>query len=138
MLTRRLLQLASVVVLGSAIVLASAWAFPPGHLAIHVGRPEYSRIVGESELYVAVDLQLKNVGPEPVRIDREHFLAVDNRGHAYRADPSTHFLLNHFDVTYILPAREIRGVTIFKIARGRTLAELIYVTNTGQIVHFRL
>jgi hypothetical protein len=138
LLTRRFLQCATVAVLGSAIVLVSTWAFPPGHLAIHLGRPEYSRAVGEADVYVAIDLRVRNVGPDPVTIDREHFLLVDSRGRAYRSDPSTHFLRNHFDVTSIPPAAEIAGTTVFRIAAGRVVAELIFVTTTGQIVHFRL
>jgi hypothetical protein len=137
-MTRRVLQCATVVVLASATILVTMWAFPAGHLAVHLGRPEYSRAVGEADIYVAIDLRVRNVGPDPITIDREHFLLVDNRGHTYLSDPSTHFLSNHFDVTVILPAREIEGTTVFRIAPGRTVAELIFVTATGQIVHFRL
>lgn len=135
---RRLLQLATALILGSTVVLVTQWAYPAGHLAIHLGRPEYSRVVGESEIYVTIDLRLTNVGVEPVRVDREHFLLVDDRQQTYRSDPSTHFLRNHFDVTEIPPLHEIQGATVFRIAPGRRAAELIFVTTTGQIAHLRL
>jgi uncharacterized protein DUF4352 len=135
---KRLLQLATALILGSTVVLVTQWAYPAGHLAIHLGRPEYSRVVGEADIYVTIDLRLTNVGVEPVTVDREHFLLVDDRQHSYQSDPSTHFLRNHFDVTTILPLHEIQGATVFRIAPGRTAAELIFVTTTGQIAHFRL
>jgi len=135
---KRLLQLATALVLVSAVVLVTQWAYPAGHLAVHLGRPEYSRVVGEAEIYVTIDLRLVNVGIEPVTVDREHFLLVDSQGHTYRSDPSTHFLRNHFDVTVIPPLRDIQGATVFRIAPGRRAAELIFVTTTGQIAHFRL
>jgi hypothetical protein len=72
-----------------------------------------------------------------VTVDREHFLLVDNARHVYRSDPSTHFLRNHFDVTTIPPLNDISGTTVFRILPGRTAAALIFVTQTGQIVHFR-
>jgi hypothetical protein len=136
--TRRLLQLATALVLASTVVLVTQWAYPAGHLAIRLGRPEYSRVVGESDVYVTIDLRLQNVGIDPVTIDREHFMLVDNQGHTYQSDPSTHFLRNHFDVTTIAPLHEIRGTTVFRIAEGRTAGEMIFVATTGQIVHFRL
>lgn len=137
-LTRRVLQLATALVLGSSVVLITQWTHPAGHLAIHLGRVEYSRMVGDSDVFATIDLSLRNVGAEPVTVDREHFLLVDDRRHTYMSDPSTHFLRNHFDVTTILPATEIQGATVFRIAPGRTATELIFITTTGQIVHFRL
>lgn len=138
LVARRLVQLATALLLGSTVVLVTQWAYPAGRLAIDLGRPEYSRVVGESDVYVTIDLGLQNVGVDPVTIDREHFLLIDDRGQTYQSDPSTHFLRNHFDVTTILPAHDIRGATVFRIAPGRAAAELIFVTPTGQIVHFRL
>lgn len=137
-LTKRLFQAATALILGSVVILVTQWAYPAGHLAIHLGRPQYSRNVGESDVYVTIDLRLNNVGVEPVRVDREHFLLVDDRRQVYRSDPSTHFLRNHFDVTTIPAAGEITGATVFKILQGRRAAELIFVTTTGQIVHLRL
>ena len=135
---RRLMQLAVALLLGSTVILVTQWAYPAGHLSIRLGHPEYSRVVGEAEIYVTIDIRLQNVGVDPVRIDREHFLLIDDRGHTYRSDPSTHFLRQHFDVTMIAPLRAIEGATVFKIAQGRRAAQMIFITNTGQIVRFRL
>jgi uncharacterized protein DUF4352 len=135
---QRLLQLATALVLASTVILVSQWAYPAGQLAIHLGRPEYSRMVGETDIYVTIDLRLTNVGIEPVTVDREHFLLVDDRQHTYQSDPSTHFLRNHFDVTVITPLHDVEGATVFRIAPGRTATELMFVTTTGQIAHFRL
>ncbi|HEV2356017.1 MAG TPA: DUF4352 domain-containing protein [bacterium] len=137
-ITRRAFQLATALVLASTVVLVTQWAYPAGHLAIHLGRPEYSRVVGESDVYVMIDLRVQNVGVDPVSVDREHFLLVDTAGQMYQSDPSTHFLRNHFDVTTILPLHDIRGATVFRIGPGRTAGQLIFVTTTGQIVRFRL
>ena len=137
-LARRLFQLAAALVLASTVVIVTQWAYPAGRVAIHLGRPEYSRVVAERDVYVTIDLRVQNVGVDPVTLDREHFMLVDDRGHAYQSDPSTHFLRNHFDVTTILPAHEIRGATVFRIVPGRTAREMIFVTTTGEIVHFRL
>lgn len=137
-LTRRLTQLAAALLFGSAVVLVTQWAYPAGQLAIHLGHPEYSRVVGDADVYVTIDLELQNVGVEPVQVDREHFLLVDNTGATYRSDPSTHFLRNHFDITMILPLKKINGATVFKIAPGRTAAEMLFITTTGQIVRLRL
>ncbi len=138
LITRRAYQLATALALASIVVLITEWAYPAGHLAIHLGRPEYSRTVGDTDIYVAIDLSLRNIGIEPVTVDREHFLLIDNLRHVYQSDPSTHFLRNHFDVTVIPPLKDISGTTVFRILPGRTAAELIFVTQTGQIVHFRL
>ncbi len=135
---RRLTQIGIAFALAGATVLVTQWAYPAGHLVVHLGRPFYSRSVAEDVPYVTIDITLKNVGTEPIRIDRENFLLVDSTGHTYRSDPSTHFLQNHFDVVTIPAGTEIKGATVFKIAPGRHGAWLVFVTPTEQIVRFRL
>ncbi len=135
---RRLTQIGIACLLAGATVLVTQWAYPAGHLVVHLGRPFYSRSVAEDVPYVTIDITLKNVGTEPIRIDRENFLLIDNTGHTYRSDPSTHFLQNHFDVVTIPAGTEIKGATVFKIAPGRHGAWMVFVTPTDQIVRFQL
>jgi hypothetical protein len=135
---RRLGQIAVAVVLAGAVILVTEWAYPAGHLSVRLGRPYYSRAVGEAASYVTIDITLQNVGAEPVTIDREHFLLIDDTGRAWSSDPSTHFLRNHFDVLQIPAGYTIRGATVFKITPGRRAATMLFVTPTGQFVQLRL
>lgn len=137
-LTRRLIQIAIALVLGSAVVLVTQWAYPVGHLAIHLGHPRASRFVGESEVYVSIDLNVQNVGVDPVRIDREHFLLVDDQGHIYRTDPSTQFEVYHAAVMTIFPLHDLHGTVVFRLPSGRTASRLLFVTTTGEIVRLKL
>jgi hypothetical protein len=135
---RRLTQAAIALTLAGLTILVTEWAYPAGHLAIRLGQPFYSRAVADASPYVTIDITIKNVGAEPVLIDREHFLLVDNTGQRYASDPSTHFLQNHFDVVTIPAGYQLHGATVFKIAPGRRAAAMLFITNTGQIVRFRL
>ncbi len=137
-LVRRLTQVALALALAGVMVLVTQWAYPAGHLVVRLGPPHYSRAVADAAPFVTIDLTLRNVGAEPVRIDREHFLLVDDAGHTYRSDPATHFLRFHFDVITIPAGEEIRGATVFKIAPGRRAAEMLFVTPTEQVVRFRI
>jgi uncharacterized protein DUF4352 len=135
---RRLTQLAIALAMGSTVVLVTQWAYPVGHLAIHLGHPEYSRFVGESALYVSIDLQLQNVGVDPVRVDREHFLLVDAQGHIYKTDDSTQFEAYHAAATTIFPLHNLRGTLVFRLPPGRAASRLLFVTTTGEIVRLKL
>ena len=138
---RRLIQAAIALALASAVVLVTQWAYPIGHLAIHLGHPRYSRYVGESDLYVSIDVRLQNVGVDPVRVDREHFLLVDDQGHIYKSDVSSQisqFEQYHAAISTIMPLHDLRGRVVFRIPSGRTASKLLFVTTTGEIVHLRL
>ncbi len=135
---RRLIQAATALALAGAVILITAWAYPAGHVLIRIGRPYYSRAVGESAAYVTLDVSIKNIGTEPVRIDRERFLLIDDRLQSYASDPATHFLRNHFDVLTLSAGYEVQGATVFKIVPGRKAAQLLFVTPTGRFVQFRL
>jgi len=135
---RRLGQIAAGLALAAVTILVTEWAFPAGHLAITIGRPYYSRSVGETSMYVTIDIAIKNVGADSVQIDREHFLLVDSTGRRYQSDPSTHFLANHFDVLTMPPGYAVRGATVFQIEPGHEAAALVFVSPTGEIVRFRL
>jgi hypothetical protein len=136
---RRLVQCAVALALCSAVVLVTQWAFPAGHLAIHLGRPQYSRFVGEtSALYVSIEMRVQNVGVDPVRVDREHFLLVDNRGRIYPTDPSTQFAAFHDASAVLWPLRDLNGTLVFRLPPRRTAARLLFVTTTGEIVRVKL
>lgn len=135
---RRLTQVAVALTLAGTAILVTQWAYPAGHLAIRIGRPNYSRAVADFSPYVTIDITLENVGAEPIRVDREHFLLVDNTGHRYEADAATHFLQYHFDVVTIPAGRKLSGATVFKIPPGHRAVAMLFVTPTGQIVRFRL
>lgn len=137
-LTRRLNQVAIALAIGSAVVLVTQWAYPVGHLAIHLGRPQYSRFVGESDVYVAIDLDLQNVGVDPVRVDREHFLLVDDQGHIYKTDASTQFEAYHAANMTIFPLHALHGKVVFRLPSGRSGSRLLFVTTTGEIVRLKL
>jgi len=137
-LVRRLSQAGIALALAGTVVLVTQWAYPAGHLVVRLGSPHYSRVVGEGAMFVTVDITIKNVGADPITIDREHFLLVDTGGHTYRSDPSTHFLRNHFDIIRIPAGETLSGATVYKIPPGRTAAFLVFVTPTGQLVRFRL
>lgn len=138
-IARRLVQLAVALALGSSVVLVTQWAYPAGQLAIHLERPQYSRMVGDANVSVRIELRVQNVGIEPVKIDRAHFLLVDNRGDVHQSDPATHFLHNHLtDTATVLPLHKVDGTTVFRIPAGRTATELLYVTTTGEIIRFKL
>jgi len=119
------------------VILVNEWAFPAGHLSIRVGQPHYSRAEGETSMYVTIDIAIRNVGADPVRIDREHFLLVDTAGRRYASDPSTHFLRNHFDIITIPAGYSLDGATVFKITPGVRAASMVFITPTGQIVRFK-
>jgi Domain of unknown function (DUF4352) len=136
---RRVLQLAVAIGLVSAIVLVTQWAYPVGHLAIHLGPPQYSRFVGEaSTLYVSIDVRVENVGVDPVHVDREHFLLVDDQGRIHRTDESTQFEAFHAASTVIFPLHDLRATVVFRLPAGRTAARLLFVTTTGEIVRIKL
>jgi hypothetical protein len=135
---RRLIQAATALALAGAVILITEWSYPAGHLLVRIGRPYYSRAVGESAAYVTLDVTIKNIGTEPVRIDREHFLLIDDQGKRYSSDPTTHFLRYHFDLLTLPAGDEVQGATVFKILPGRKAALMLFVTPTGQFVPFRL
>ena len=135
---RRLVQAAVALAMASVVVLVTQWAFPAGHLAMHVGHPQYSRFVGESDLYVTIDLSVQNVGVEPVRVDREHFLLIDNLGHIYKTDASTQFEAYHAAVATVPPLRDLHAAVVFRLPAGRTASRLLFVTTTGEIVRIKL
>jgi uncharacterized protein DUF4352 len=135
---RRLIQVAIALAMGSAVVLVTQWAYPVGHLAVHLGHPRSSRFVGESNVYVSIDLDVQNVGVDPVRVDREHFLLVDDRGQIYKTDPSTRFALYHAAATTIFPLHDLRGTLVFRLPSGRSASRLLFVTTTGEIVRLKL
>ena len=135
---RRLRQLAIALAVASAVVLVTQWAYPIGHLAIHMERPRYSRFVGETDVYVSIDLRMQNVGVDPVRVDREHFLLIDDQGRIYRSDPSTQFVAFHAAATTILPLQQLQATIVFRLPAGRTASRLLFVTTTGEIVRLRL
>ncbi|HKX18751.1 MAG TPA: DUF4352 domain-containing protein [bacterium] len=137
-LPRRLVQVAVALAMGSVLVLVTQWAFPVGHLAIHLGRPQYSRFVGEPDLYVSIDLNVQNVGVDPVRVDREHFLLIDNLGHIYKTDTATQFEAYHAAVVTILPLHDLHATVVFRLPAGRTASRLLFVTTTGEIVRIKL
>ncbi len=135
---RRLTQLTVALALAGLAILVTGWAYPAGSLSIRLGHPYYSRAVADNTPYVTIDITIKNVGAEPVSLDREHFLLVDETGHRYASDPSTHFLRNHFDVIAIPAGYELRGATVFKIDPGRRAVWLLFVTPTGREAWFQL
>lgn len=136
--SRRLIQFAIALAMGSVVVLVTQWAYPVGHLSIHLGHPQYSRFVGEADVYVAIDLNVQNVGVDPVRVDREHFLLVDDRGQIYKSDASTQFEAYHDAATTIYPLHDLHGRVVFRLRSGRTAARLLFVTTTGEIVRLKL
>lgn len=135
---RRLIQVAIALTLGSAVALVTQWAYPVGHLSVHLGHPRYSRFVGESDLYASIDIVLENVGVDPVRVDREHFLLVDTEGHIYKTDASTQFEVYHAAATTIFPLHDLHGTLVFRLPSGRTASRLLFVTTTGEIVRVKL
>ncbi len=137
-LFRRLRQTGIALALAGTTVLVTHWAYPAGHLAIQVGAPHYSRMVGDTAPYVSIDLTLSNVGIEPVRIDAEHFLLEDETGRRYHRDPETHFLQSHADTLLLPLAHTIQATTVFKLSPGHRAAWLVFVTSTGRTVRFRL
>ncbi len=137
-LVRRLTQIGIGAALAGIMVLVTQWAYPAGHLVVHLGRPLYSRAVADETPFVTIDITLANVGAEPVRVDREHFLLADTDGHVYQSDPATHFLRAHFDMITIAPGSEVKGATVFKLAPGKRAAWMLFVTPTQQVVRFRL
>jgi hypothetical protein len=136
--TRRLIQVAIALALGSAVALVTQWAYPVGHLSIHLGHPRYSRFVGESDLYASIDVVMENVGVDPVRVDREHFLLVDTEGHIYKTDASTQFEAYHAAATTIFPLHDLHGTLVFRLPSGRSASRLLFVTTTGEIVRVKL
>ena len=137
-LTRRLVQIAVALAMGSAVVLVTQWAYPVGHLSIHLGHPQYSRFVAASDTYVAIELNVQNVGVDPVRVDREHFLLVDDEGRIHKTDVSTQFEAYHAAATVIFPLHDLHGRLVFRLPSGRTASRLLFVTTTGEIVRLRL
>jgi hypothetical protein len=138
-LRRRLIQAAVAVALGSAVVLVTQWAYPIGHLAVHLGHPQYSRWVGEtSAVYVSIDIRVQNVGVDPVRIDSQHFTLVDDRGNTYASDASTTFMAYHAAVTTVWPLHDLTGRLVFRLPPHRTAARLQFVTTTGEVVSIKL
>jgi hypothetical protein len=135
---RRLTQAAIALALASTLVLITQWAYPTGHLAIRLGRPQYSRFVGGTNIYVSIALHVQNVGVEPVNVDREHFLLIDDRGHVYPSDPSSEFLAFHPAAMTVLPLEGLNGTLVFRLPAGRTAARLVFVTATGEIVRLTL
>jgi hypothetical protein len=135
---RRASQAAIALALAGAAILVTQWAYPAGSVAIRVGHPYYSRAVGEELMFVTIDLTAQNVGADPIRFDRDHFLLIDDQGRRYRSDPSTHFLRNHFDVVTLPAGYSVQGATVFRIAPGRRAKLLLFVTQTGRFVVFRL
>lgn len=136
--TRRLIQLAIALAMGSVVVLVTQWAYPVGHLSIHLGHPQYSRFVGESDVYVAIDVNVQNVGVDPVRVDREHFLLIDNEGRIHKTDASTQFEAYHAAATTIFPLHGLHATVVFRLPSGRTASRLLFVTTTGEIVRLKL
>ena len=124
--------------MGSIVVLVTQWAYPVGHLSIHLGHPRYSRFVGESQVYVAIDVNVQNVGVDPVRVDREHFLLIDDEGRIYKTDASTQFELYHAAATTIFPLHDLHATVVFRLPSGRTASRLLFVTTTGEIVRLKL
>jgi len=137
-LARRLLQITIALAMGSTVVLVTQWAYPVGHLSIHLGHPQYSRFVGESDVYVSIDLDVQNVGVDPVRVDREHFLLVDDQGNIHKTDASTQFEVYHAAATTIFPLHGLHGTVVFRLPSGRTASRLLFVTTTGEIVRLKL
>ena len=137
-LPRRLVQLAIALAMASIVVLVTQWAYPVGHLSIHLGHPRYSRFVGGRDLYASIDLVVQNVGVDPVRVDRQHFLLVDDQQRIYKTDASTQFEAFHAAATTILPLHDLHGTVVFRLPSGRTAARLLFVTTTGEIVSLRL
>lgn len=135
---RRVTQAAIALALAGTSILVTEWAYPAGSLAIQLGHPYYSRAVGEDAVFVSIDVTLTNVGAEPVRVDSEHFLLVDDAGHRYPTDPSMHLLRNHFNWLTMPAGYELHAVFVFKSAAGHRAARMIYITPTGQFVWFRL
>jgi len=137
-LGRRLIQVAIALAMASTVVLVTQWAYPVGHLALRVGHPQYSRVVAESDVYVSIDLDVQNVGVDPVRVDREHFLLIDDRGRIYKTDAATQFELYHAAATTISPLHNLHGRIVFRLPSGRTASRLLFVTTTGEIVRLKL
>lgn len=137
-LTHRLVQIAVALAMGSTVVLVTQWAYPVGHLSIHLSHPQYSRFVAAADLYVSIDLDVQNVGVDPVRVDREHFLLVDDQGHIYKTDVSTQFEAYHAAATTIAPLHNLHGRLVFRMPSGRMASRLLFVTTTGEIVRLKL
>jgi uncharacterized protein DUF4352 len=137
-LARRLIQIAVALAMGSTVVLVTQWAYPVGHLSMRLGHPQYARFVGESNVYVSIDLDLQNVGVDPVRVDREHFLLVDDQGNIHKTDALTQFEVGHAAAAVIYPLRNLHGTMVFRLPSGRTASRLLFVTTTGEIVRLKL
>ena len=135
---RRLTQGATILALAGVVILATQWAYPPGHLEIRVERPYYSRPVGDNALFVQIDITIKNVGADSVRVDGDHFILVDDLGTRYFRDPSTHFIRAHYNYLTMPAGYEFTATSIYKIAAGRRAAGMLFITDTGQSVWFRL
>jgi hypothetical protein len=83
-------------------------------------------------------MRVQNVGVDPVRVDRQHFLLVDNDGRIYQTDPATQFEAFHAAATVIWPLRDLRGTIVFRLPPDRTASRLLFVTTTGEIVRIKL
>lgn len=138
MLARRVTQGATALALAGVVILATQWAYPAGHLVIRIGSPYYSRIVGENPVFVEIDITMKNVGADVVRVDGEHFILVDDLGNRHPRDPSTHFIQNHYNFLAMPPGYEFTATSIFKLPPERKAAWILFVTGEGRNVLFRL
>ena len=137
-LVRRVTQAATTLALGGVVILTTQWAYPAGHLVIRIGTPYYSRVVGEDPVFVQVDIAMKNVGADVVRVDGEHFMLVDDLGNRYPRDPSTHFIQNHYNFLAMPPGYEFTATSIYKLPPERKAAWILFVTGEGRSVLFRL
>jgi hypothetical protein len=135
---RRVTWGAMALALGGVVILTTQWAFPAGHLEIQVDRPYYSRTVGDNTLFVQVDITIKNVGADFVRVDGEHFILVDDVGNRYGRDLATHFIQSHYDYLTMPPGFEFTATSIYKMPLGRRAAWMLFITATGQNAWFRL
>ncbi len=135
---RRVSQGASALALAGAVILMTQWVYPAGHLVIRMDHPYISRAVGENAVYVQIDITMKNVGSDAVRVDGEHFILVDDLGNRYPRDPSTHFIRGHYDYLTMPPDFEFTATSIYKIPVERQPARMLFVTGTGENAWFRL
>ena len=138
LLVRRVTQGATTLALAGVVILTTQWAYPAGHLVIRIGSPYYSRTVGESPLFVQIDITMKNVGADVVRVDGEHFILVDDLGNRYPRDPSTHFIQNHYNFLAMPPGYEFTATSIYTLPPERKAAWILFVTGEGRSVLFRL
>ncbi len=137
-LVRYVAQGAITLALAGVVILTTQWAYPAGHLVIRMDPPYYSHAVGEDALYVQLDITMKNVGADAVRVDGEHFILIDNQGTRYPRDPSTHFISNHYDYLTMPPGYQFTATSIYKIPPERWAAWLLFVAGDGRNVRFRL